>query len=287
MKRMSCLLLAVAMSVHSGLEIPIEAAQGKDPPPPVFIGPTPRVTPVVPEPTLVAPMSPPSAPGRRGAADLEKLAAPIALHPDPLISVILPASVYPVEIVQAARFVRDTNNIIKVDDQPWDKSVKAVAKVPALIAQMDANLDWTIQLGQAFVEQPMDLMNAIQAVRGKAQAAGTLRTTPEQVVTTTNAVVERTYEGQIVYVTNTVIQVQPANSDVIYVPSYNPAAVYVGYDALAASVVTFGFGIAFGAAWWGNCNWNYGGCYWGGYPPPPPAYPPPYHPPPGAPLPPS
>jgi hypothetical protein len=103
--------------------------------------------PATPAPATPAP--PPSSDAKRSPADLEKLAQPIALHPDPLIAVLLPASVYPVEIVQAARFVKDTNNIPKVDAQPWDDNVKAVARFPALIAQMDANLDWTVNLGQA------------------------------------------------------------------------------------------------------------------------------------------
>jgi hypothetical protein len=82
---------------------------------------------------------------------LEKLAMPIALHPDPLIAIILPASVYPLEVVQAARFVKDTNNIAKVDQQPWDENVKAVAKFPDLIAKMDSDLTWTTELGKAFL----------------------------------------------------------------------------------------------------------------------------------------
>ena len=149
---------------------------------------------------------------------------------------------------------------------------------------MDADLGWTAELGKAFVEQPMDLMNAIQALRAKAQAAGKLKSTPQQVVTTTNAVVERTYENQVVYVTNTVIQVQPASQQVIYVPSYNPSVVYV--DALTTTMRQQRSS-ALGSAWlsappsWGHCDWHYGGCYWGHYPPPPPPFPPPYHPPPG------
>src|SRR5690349_1250151 len=83
------------------------------------------------------PAPPPSAPPKRSDAELQKLVEPIALHPDPLIAVILPASAYPLEIVQAARFLKDTNNISKVDDQPWDDNVKAVAKFPELIAKMD------------------------------------------------------------------------------------------------------------------------------------------------------
>src|SRR3954467_9163463 len=106
----------------------------------------------------VAPAPPPAAAANLNDAELEKLAMPIALHPDPLIAIVLPASVYPLEIVAAARLVKDTNNIPKVDDQPWDDNVKAVAKVPEMIAKMDADLQWTIALGQAFLDQPKELM---------------------------------------------------------------------------------------------------------------------------------
>src|SRR3954468_19598679 len=127
----------------------------------------------------LTPAPPPSAPAKRSAAELEKLAMPIALHPDPLVSVILPASVYPVEIVMAARFVRDTNNIAKLDAQPWDENVKAVARFPEVVGKMDADLEWTIALGQAFLEQRKESMDTIQALRLKAQKAGTLQTTPQ------------------------------------------------------------------------------------------------------------
>jgi hypothetical protein len=108
------------------------------------------------------PSPPPSAPAKKSAAELQKLVEPIALHPDPLIAMILPASAYPLEIVQAARFVKDTNNIPKVDDQPWDENVKGVAKFPQVISKMDADLPWTISLGQAFIDQPKELMDAIR-----------------------------------------------------------------------------------------------------------------------------
>jgi hypothetical protein len=169
-----------------------------------------------------AAVPPPSAPAKRSAAELEKLAMPIALHPDPLISVILPAAVYPVEIVVAARFVKDTNNLSKVDAQPWDDSVKAVAKFPELIAKMDADLDWTVALGQVFLEQRKELMDTIQALRLKAQQAGTLKTTEQQLVIVTNAVVQTTVEERVVVVTNTIVQIVPSNPEVIYVPSYPP-----------------------------------------------------------------
>src|SRR6185503_17334968 len=100
-----------------------------------------------PNPTGTAPAAtpapPPSTPAKKSAAELQKLAEPIALHADPLIAILMPAAAYPLEIVQAARFVKDTNNIPKVDEQPWDENVKALAKFPELIAKMDQDLVWT------------------------------------------------------------------------------------------------------------------------------------------------
>jgi hypothetical protein len=199
---------------------------------------------------------------------LEKLLGPVALYPDPLIATVLPAAAYPLEIVEAARFVKDTNNIPNLDSQPWDANVKAVARLPAVINKMNDDLTWTSDLGQAFIDQPKDVMDTIQELRAKAQGAGTLKTTPQQVVVVTNTVVEKTVEQQVVMVTNTVVQIQPAQPEVIYVPQYNPAVVYAppppGYTA-AASIVSFGVGMAVGAAIANNCDWHGGGVYVGGY----------------------
>ncbi|HTR42420.1 MAG TPA: DUF3300 domain-containing protein [Pseudomonadales bacterium] len=238
---------------------------------------------------------PPSAPAQLSEADLEKIAQPIALYPDPILAVMLPASVYPLEVVQAARFVQDTNNIAQLDSQPWDSNVIAVAKYPTVIQKMNDDLQWTIQLGNAFADQPADLMTAIQTLRAKAQAAGTLKSSPEQVVTVTNAVVERYYDTQIVYVTNTVVEIQPANPQIVYVPVYNPTYVYYPPPGYVYTPVYVSFRIVVTPY---RCNWYYGGIYvgggggmviWGGrgpYHPPyypcPPGYRPPYYrPPPG------
>jgi len=113
-------------------------------------------------PSPATPAAPPAAPVRRSAADLEKLVAPIALYPDPLIATILPASVYPLEIVQAARLVANTNNLAKLEEQPWDVNVKAVARVPEVIKKMNDDLPWTMELGEAFLAQDKDVMDAIQ-----------------------------------------------------------------------------------------------------------------------------
>jgi hypothetical protein len=228
-------------------------------PVPATVSPAPAVTPA----------PPPSAPAKRSQADLEKLVAPIALYPDSLIATILPASVYPLEIVQAARFVANTNNLAKLDEQPWDENVKAVARVPAVIQKMNEDLSWTMELGDAFLAQDKDVMDAIQDLRGKAQKAGTLQTTPQQIVTVTNLIIEKTVEQRVVVVTNTIVQIQPSNPQVVYVPTYNPYTVYYPPPAYVynpyAPLITFGAGIAVGAIIANNCDWYHGGCYHGTY----------------------
>lgn len=211
---------------------------------------------------------PPAAPVQRSAKELENLVARIALYPDPLIATILPAAVYPLEIVQAARFVADTNNLPNLQAQPWDDNVKAVASVPAVITMMNDDLAWTIALGEMFLSQDKDLLDAIQRLRGKAQSAGTLRSTPQQTVeVATNRVIMTTVERQTVVVTNMVVQIQPVNPDVVYVPTYNPAYVYYPpptyvYDPYAP-LVAFGAAVAVGAIIANNCDWHSGGVYVG------------------------
>ena len=219
------------------------------------------------DPPAATPAPPPTAPVKRSAAELEKLVAPIALYPDPLLATMLPASVYPLEIVQAARLVADTNNLAKLDEQPWDDNVKAVARVPDAIKRLNDDLTWTMELGDAFLAQDKDVMDAIQSMRGKAQKAGTLQTSPQQIVTVTNMIVEKTVEQKVVVVTNTVVQIQPASSTVVYVPTYNPYTVYYPPPSYVynpyAPLVTFAAGVAMGAIIANNCNWYHGGCYHG------------------------
>ena len=214
----------------------------------------------------VTPAPPPSAPATNGASELEKLVAPIALYPDPLISIVLPASVYPLDIVQAARFVKDTNNIAKLDEQPWDENVKAVAHFPDVIAKMNEDIAWTSDLGQAFLNQQKDVMDAIQTMRAKAQTLGTLKTTPQQVVVVTNTVIEKTVEQQVIYVTNTVVQIQPSNPQVVYVPAYDPWYAYYPppvYYVGPPPAVTFAVGVTVGVIIANNCDWHHGGIYVG------------------------
>ena len=222
------------------------------------------VQPVAPPAT---PVPPPSSPAKLSVAELEKLLMPIALYPDALLATMLPASVYPLEIVQAARFLQDTNNASKIDQQSWDDTVKAVARIPAALKKMNDDLPWTIQLGEVFLNQDKDVMDMIQSLRMKAQKAGTLRTTEQQIVVVTNMIVETKIEQQVVVVTNTVVQIQPANSQVVYVPTY-PPTVYYPPPAYVynpwAPLITFSAGVAMGAIIANNCDWHHGGCYGGG-----------------------
>ena len=122
--------------------------------------------------------------------ELEKLLAPIALYPDPLLAQMMPASAYPVQIVQAQRWLDKNKALVAnndysgIDNQNWDPAVKALARFPDVIKMMSADLDWTTDLGDAEVNQPQDVAEVIQDLRAKAEAAGTLKTTDQQTVET-------------------------------------------------------------------------------------------------------
>jgi len=146
----------------------------------------------------------------RSADELNELLGPIALYPDPLISLVLPATTVPSDIVLADRFVASGGDPDTLDDKPWDASVKALTRYPDTLKWLDDNLDWTTQVGDAFTNQPDDVMNAIQALRAKAKAVGNLADTPEQtVVADDNS-----------------IRIVPAQPDYIYAPRYNPEVIY-------------------------------------------------------------
>jgi hypothetical protein len=152
---------------------------------------------------------------------IEQVAAPIALYPDPLLAQVLMASTYPLEIVQAARFVKDRKDLkgeplhAALRDQNWDDSVKSLVAFPEVLALMDGKLDWTQKLGDAFLGQQKELLDAVQRLRARAQAQGTLKSTKEQTVSSEPAA------GQ-----EQAIVIEPADPQVIYVPSYNPTVVY-------------------------------------------------------------
>src|SRR5262245_30216842 len=205
---------------------------------------------------------------------LEPIAAPIALYPDPLLAQVLMASTYPLEIVQAARFVKDHKDLKgqqlddALKDQTWDDSVKSLVSFPEILTLMDGKLDCTQNLGDAVLAQQKELMDAVQRLRLRAQAQGNLKSTPEQTVTVEPA---EAAPGQPAP-QQQVIVIQPANPQVVYVPSYNPTVVYGAWPypayppyypyppgyAFGAAALSFGLGMAAGAALWGNCNWGGG-----------------------------
>jgi hypothetical protein len=196
-------------------------------------------------------------------AELDQLLAPIALYPDSLLAQILVAATYPLEVVEADRWVNRNRNLNDeefndaLDAQDWDLSVKALVPFPQVLGMMSENLDWTRKLGDAFLAQQDDVMDTVQELREEARAEGNLRSTQEQ-----NVVVER----------ETII-IEPADTELVYVPLYDPVVVYGAWRypayppyryyprgyAGGAAVFSFAAGAAVGAAWnsgWGQWNWH-------------------------------
>ncbi|MGA9240963.1 MAG: DUF3300 domain-containing protein [Silvibacterium sp.] len=209
--------------------------------------------------------------------ELNSVVSPIALYPDALVAQILGAATFPDQIAVANYWLQQNKTLTgsalmqAVDKQSWDPSVKALTQFPTVLNNMAQNLSWTSQLGEAYHNQQSEVMSAVQALRTQAKAAGNLKTTPQQTVKT------ETQNGQ------DVIVIQPANPQVVYVPSYNPTVIYgtpyvaPGYstgDLVATGLLSFGAGIAVGALMdggccgWGysawHCNWYGGGVYYHG-----------------------
>ncbi len=206
-------------------------------------------------------------------AEIDQMTAPIALYPDQLLAQVLMGATYPIEIVQADRWLRKPANAglkgkelaAALEKQTWDPSVKSLVPFPQVLGMMSDKLDWTQRLGDAFLAQQADVMESVQRLRKQAQDAGTLKSTEQQtVVSSGDAVV-----------------IQPANPQIVYVPSYNPSvaygswpypayppvyyppppAYYPGYypGTALASGLAFGFGVAVvGSLWgWGSVNWGH------------------------------
>jgi Protein of unknown function (DUF3300) len=195
-----------------------------------------------------------SSPAPPSAAQLDKLVAPIALYPDPLVAQILPASTYPVEVIEAERALASGKRPSKATASQWDPSIQALLSYPTVLKMMSDKISWTTQLGQAVAANQGDVMAAIQRVRHQAQAAGNLRSNDKQLVSVQGS-------GD----TSTIV-VEPANPQVIYVPQYNPVAILSPapayyYGNPAYGLLTFGAGFAAGAATAYACNWGYYGGY--------------------------
>src|SRR5882724_10371354 len=199
---------------------------------------------------------------------LDSLVAPIALYPDPLLAQTLAASTYPLEIIQLQQWLEKNKNLKDkvladaVAKESWDPSVQALAALPDVVKRLADDIRWTTDLGNAFLAQQNDVMEAVQRMRKKAQNKGNLKSTEQQKVET--KVIEN----------KSVIVVEQANPQVVYVPSYDPVVVYgpayypyppiyyppAGYYA-AGIAISFGMGVMMGAFWSGGWGW---GCGWGG-----------------------
>jgi hypothetical protein len=204
---------------------------------------------------------------------LDQLLAPIALYPDALLSQTLMAATYPLEVVEAARWTQANPNlkgdaaVQAVKSKDWDVSVRSLVAFPQTLAMMNNNLDWTQKVGDAMIGQQKDVADSIQRLRAKAAAAGNLKTTPQQKVTTQTT-------GSA-----SAIVIEPANPEVIYVPYYNPTWAYgpwpypayppvyypppPNYGAALATGMMFGLGVAAGAAMFGGWHWGWSGGGWG------------------------
>ena len=197
---------------------------------------------------------------------LDSLVAPIALYPDPLLSQILVASTYPLEIVQLQQWLDKTGSHMNekakaeaVQKQEWDPSIQAMAVLPEVVKRLSDSIKWTADLGNAFLAQQADVMDAIQRMRVKAKDKGTLQST-EQMKVETKEVESKT-----------VVVIEQSDPEVVYVPAYDPMAVWGAmpyayppyyYPPYAGRALAFGIGVAIGAAWGGG-GWGWG-CGWGG-----------------------
>jgi len=220
----------------------------------------PATEPAVQESTTPAPEAP-----KIPNDQLDSLVSPIALYPDPLLAQTLAASTYPLEVIQLQQWLaknprlKDKALADAVAKQNWDPSIQSMAALPDVVKQLAENIAWTSDLGNAFLAQQSDVMDAVQRMRAKAQGAGNLKASKEQKVES------KQVEGK------TVVVIEQADPKVVYVPSYNPTAVYgppvYPYPSIyyppyvAGRLLAFGTGVAIGAAW-GNGGWGYG-CGWG------------------------
>jgi hypothetical protein len=199
---------------------------------------------------------------------LDSLVAPIALYPDPMLAQTLAASTYPLELIQLQQWLaknpelKDKALADAAMKQPWDPSIQALAGLPEVVKRLADDIQWTTDLGNAFLAQQSDVMDAVQRMRKKAQDTGNLKSTEQQKVET--KIIE----------SKSIIVVEQANPQVVYVPSYDPVVVYgppiypyppiyyppAGYYA-AGIAISFGVGMMMGAFWGGGWGW---GCGWGG-----------------------
>ncbi|HSB24051.1 MAG TPA: DUF3300 domain-containing protein [Burkholderiaceae bacterium] len=231
-------------------------------------------TPAPPPAAAPPPATAPAAPAAKPASkeQLEQLLSPIALYPDSLLSQVLMASTYPADVADAAKWSKANKDqkgdaaVKMVQDQPWDPSVQSLVAFPQILQVMGDQPDWVQKLGDAFLASSKDVLDAVQRLRQKAQQAGNLKSNEQQKV-----IVEQEPTTQ-----QTVIKVEPAQPETVYVPAYNPQVVYGTWPYPAyppyyyppppyyypggalASGIAFGIGVAAIGSIWGGCNWGGG-----------------------------
>ena len=207
------------------------------------------------------PVAPPPAQAQSQAMapqQLDDLVAPIALYPDPLLGQVLAASTYPVELVEAQQWVQANGNlqgqqlIDAARQQNWDASVQAMVAMPDVLAKLNQDIHWSTDLGNAFLAQPADVMAAVQRMRARAQANGKLQSNTDQTVTT------QSQGGQ------QAIEIQPADPQVIYVPTYDPSYVWGPPAWGAYPPLYYPYGFAYDPFDIGLCFGGWGGWGWGG-----------------------
>jgi len=197
--------------------------------------------PVQPAPTAqTAPAAVAQAPVTYTAAQIDQWVAPVALYPDALLSQVLMAATYPANVIQAAQWSRDNPRmqgdaaVQAVAGQPWDPSVKSLVAFPQLLSLMGENPPWVQNLGDAFLNQPKDVMDSVQHLRLLAQQTGALQSTPQQTVTTVQKTATAKAASSTAAASSapastpapTVIKIESADPQVVYVPTYNPSTVY-------------------------------------------------------------
>lgn len=224
--------------------------------------------------TTAAPTQPAAAPAAQPftEAELAALLAPIALYPDSVVAQILMAATYPIEVIQARRWL-DKNKDLKGDAlatqakaQPWDDSVKSLVAAPEVLKMMDENLGWMQKLGDAFLAQQKDVFDVVQDLRGKAMDEGNLKSDDHMKVSKQAAPAEAAGSGD-----TEIIVIESANPEVVYVPTYNPTTIYGywGYPAYPPYYWPPPYGYPGSGFWWGM-GWGiaiggiWGGCCWGG-----------------------
>src|ERR1700693_5589014 len=205
--------------------------------------------------------APPVQEAQQSPAQLQQLVAPIALYADALVAQVLAAATYPDQVVEADRWLQQNSGLKgeqlgqEVDKQTWDPSVKALTEFPSVLANMDKNLSWTSSLGDAYVNQQQDVMNAVQVMRDRADKAGNLKSTSQEKVSK---------QGKT-------IVIEPAEPEVVYVPEYDPWLVYGGpiglwpgwdsYPGLFLAGPGIEFGLGFGVGYFGGDGWGWH--HWG------------------------